>query len=61
MDKYKTDMWSARNKMARESKCDNKNYMILYCGHKHDKQKSGTGVCISRHIMNNLLYSEPIN
>jgi hypothetical protein len=47
--------------MARERKCDKKNYMILYCGHKYDKHKSGTGVYICRHIMNNLLYFEPIN
>ena len=35
--------------------------MILYSGHKCNKHESGTGVYISRHIMDNLLYFEPIN
>jgi len=35
--------------------------MILYSEHKCDKHKSGTGVYISKHIMDSLLYFEPIN
>jgi hypothetical protein len=47
--------------MTRERKHDKKNYMILYSGHKCDKHESGIGVYISTHIMDNLLYFEPIN
>jgi len=50
-----------RNYMARERYCDKKNYMILYSERKSDKHEYGTEVYTSRHIMDNLLYFEPIN
>ena len=38
-----------------------KDYMILYSGHKSDKHESGTGFYISRHIMDNLIEFELVN
>jgi len=47
--------------MARERNSNKKNYVTLYSGHKSDKHENGTGFYISRHIIDNLLYSEPVN
>jgi hypothetical protein len=38
-----------------------KNYMILHSERKSDKHEYGTGLYTTRHIMDNLLYFEPIN
>jgi hypothetical protein len=54
-------MCCGRKQMARERNSDKKNCMILYSGHKSDKNEIGTGFYISRQIMNNLLDSEPVN
>jgi hypothetical protein len=47
--------------MAREKNGDKKNYAILYGGHISDKHAFGTGFCISRYSMDNLLAFEPVN
>jgi len=46
--------------MAWKKKCDKKNY-IPYSGHKSDEHEFGIGFYISTHIMDYLLYFEPIN
>jgi exonuclease III len=38
-----------------------KKYMILYSGHKSDKHELGTVFYSSRHILDNLLYFQPVN
>jgi hypothetical protein len=47
--------------MARERNSDKKNCVTLYSGRKSDKQETGTGFYISRHIIDNSLDSEPVN
>jgi len=46
--------------MARERNCDKKELYFFYSGHKSNKNEFGTGFCISRHIMDNFSYSEPV-
>jgi len=53
--------WRLRNLWPRKGSMIKKNYMILYRDHKSDKHEYGTGLYTTRHIMDNLLYFEPIN
>jgi hypothetical protein len=62
MERYKIDVcalqeirWQGKGTVVK------KNYMSLYSRHKSDKHKFVTGFYISRHNMDNLLDSEPIN
>jgi len=54
-------MYSARNFMARKRTVIKENYMILCSEHKSNRHESGTEYYVSRHIMDNLLDSEPVN
>jgi exonuclease III len=63
MDKDKADIcalqeirWSGTRTVIKE-----KNYMILYSGHKSDKHEFVTGFYISRHIMDYLLDFGTVN
>jgi len=62
MEKHKLDIctlqeisWPGRGTVIKE------NYMLLYSEHKSNRHESGTEYYVSRHIMNNLLDSEPVN
>jgi hypothetical protein len=37
------------------------NYLILYRGHKSDKHEFGTGINISKHIIDNLSYLKSVS
>ena len=61
-DKYKVDScalqatrWPGKGTLIKM------NCMILNSGQKSDKHEFGTGFCIIRHSMDNLLDFEPVN
>jgi hypothetical protein len=62
MDEYKIDICTVQKiRWPGKRMVIKKNYVILYSGHKSDKQEFLTGYYISRYSMDNLLAFEPIN
>jgi len=62
MEKYKVDIctlqenwWPGKGTVIKETN------MILYSEHKSDRHEFGTECYVSKHTMDNLLDSEPVN